>query len=79
VFLLPGEEVAFAATPSLPHGEVRIVWHDSTAVGSPRSMRICTPPGYDGSGEAYPVLYLIHSGVTTEIGEQSTNGQGRHG
>ena len=62
MFLVPGEEAAFAETRAVPHGEVRIVWYQSTAVGGARSMRVYTPPGYDGSDEAYPVLYLIHGG-----------------
>jgi enterochelin esterase family protein len=62
MFLVPGEEAAFADTRSVPHGDVRIVWYDSTTLGCARSMRIYTPPGYDGSGETYPVLYLIHGG-----------------
>lgn len=62
VFLVPGEAVAFADTRSVPHGDVRIVWYDSPALGCARSMRVYTPPEYDSSDEAYPVLYLIHGG-----------------
>jgi len=62
MFLVPGEEVAFAATRSVPHGDVRIVWYDSPALGYVRRMHVYTPPGYDGSDETYPVLYLIHGG-----------------
>jgi enterochelin esterase-like enzyme len=62
MFLVPGKEAEFAETRVVPHGEVRIVWYDSTAVGDARSMRVYTPPGYDDSDEAYPVLYLIHGG-----------------
>jgi enterochelin esterase-like enzyme len=68
VFLVPGEEMAFAATRSVPHGEVRIVWYDSPAVGGVRSMRVYTPPGYDGGDESYPVLYLIHGGGDDDSG-----------
>ncbi len=62
MFVVPGEEVAFADTRSVRHGEVRIVWYDSTACGCVRRMHIYTPPGYDSSDETYPVLYLIHGG-----------------
>jgi enterochelin esterase-like enzyme len=62
VFLVPGEEAAFEETLLVPHGEVRTVWYDSTAVGGARSMRVYTPPEYDVSDRAYPVLYLIHGG-----------------
>jgi enterochelin esterase family protein len=62
VFLVPGEEAAFEATRPVPHGEIRTVWYDSTALCGARSMRVYTPPEYDLSDQAYPVLYLIHGG-----------------
>ncbi|MBN1401839.1 MAG: esterase, partial [Anaerolineae bacterium] len=62
VFLVPGPEAQFEETRAVPHGDVRIVWYDSPALGGPRSMRIYTPPDYDLSDRAYPVLYLIHGG-----------------
>jgi enterochelin esterase-like enzyme len=62
MFLVPGAEAAFAATRSVPHGDVRIVWYDSPALGCVRRMHVYMPPGYDGSDEPYPVLYLIHCG-----------------
>src|SRR4029077_20087433 len=31
-------------------------------------MHIYTPPGYDGSKESYPVLYLIHGGGDEDSG-----------
>lgn len=62
VFQVPGEEAAFAETRAVPHGEVRIVWYESKAVGGARSMRVYTPPGYERGDTAYPVLYLIHGG-----------------
>lgn len=62
ILLVPGEEAAFEETRPVPHGEVRIVWYDSPAVGGARSMHVYTPPEYDTSDEAYPVLYLIHGG-----------------
>jgi enterochelin esterase-like enzyme len=62
IFLVPGEEAAFADTHPVPHGDTRVLWYDSTAVGSARRMHVYTPPEYDGGDEAYPVLYLIHGG-----------------
>jgi enterochelin esterase-like enzyme len=62
MFLVPGQEAAFADTRPVPHGDVRIVWYDSMALSCVRRMHIYTPPGYDGSDETYPVLYLIHGG-----------------
>jgi enterochelin esterase-like enzyme len=68
MFLVPGEEAAFADTRSVPHGEVRIVWYDSPAVGCARSMRVYTPPGYETSDRTYPVFYLIHGGGDNDAG-----------
>jgi enterochelin esterase-like enzyme len=62
VFLVPGEEVSFAETRSVPHGDVRRVWYDSPTLGGARRMHVYTPPEYDGSDETYPVMYLIHGG-----------------
>ena len=62
VFLVPGEEAAFAETRAVPHGDVRRLWYDSPTLGGARRMHVYTPPEYDGSDRAYPVLYLIHGG-----------------
>ena len=62
ILKVAGEELAFADTRSVPHGDVRIVWYDSKATNTTRRMHIYTPPGYDASDENYPVLYLIHGG-----------------
>jgi enterochelin esterase-like enzyme len=62
IFKVPGKEMAFADTRSVPHGEVRIVWYDSIITKSARRMHIYTPPEYDFSNGNYPVLYLIHGG-----------------
>jgi len=40
VFLVPGEEAAFAETRPVPHGDVRRLWYDSPTLGSARSMRV---------------------------------------
>lgn len=68
MFLVPGEEAAFADTWPVPHGDVRIVWYDSPALSCVRRMHIYTPPGYDRSDERYPVLYLIHGGGDDDSG-----------
>jgi enterochelin esterase family protein len=68
MFLVPGAEAEFVATRAVPHGQVRIVWYDSRALGCPRSMRVYTPPGYEASDESYPVLYLIHGGGDNDAG-----------
>lgn len=43
-----------------PHGNVSKVWYDSPTLGTSRHMTVYTPAGYEQSGEAYPVLYLLH-------------------
>ena len=68
VFLVPGKEVAFSETRPVPHGQVRIVWYDSPALGGARSMRVYTPPGYNANEETYPVFYLIHGGGDNDAG-----------
>lgn len=67
MFLVPGEEAAFADTQPVPHGDVRSVWYDSTTLGCARRMHVYTPPEYDGSEEPYPVLYLIHGGGDDDV------------
>jgi enterochelin esterase-like enzyme len=68
MLLVPGEEVAFADTRAVPHGEIRKVWYDSTACGSVRRMHVYTPPAYEAAGASYPVLYLIHGGGDDDEG-----------
>ena len=46
----------------VPHGTVLRTWYPSPTNGEPavRRVTIYTPPGYETSGETYPVLYLLH-------------------
>ena len=44
----------------VPHGAVHVQWYDSKPLGMLRSVYVYTPPGYEGSKETYPVLYLLH-------------------
>ena len=62
ILLVPGDEMAFAATRTVPHGEVRMAWYNSPATDSVRRMHVYTPPGYENGNRDYPVLYLIHGG-----------------
>jgi len=64
---VPGDEAGFADTCPVPHGDVRSVWYDATTLGCARRMQVYTPPEYDGSEEAYPVLYLIHGGGDDDL------------
>lgn len=44
----------------VPHGSVTMTWFRSTNLKAARRMVVYTPPGYEGSAERYPVLYLLH-------------------
>lgn len=47
-------------TNDVPHGTVAHRWYDSPGLEMDRRISIYTPPGYEQSGEQYPVLYLLH-------------------
>jgi enterochelin esterase family protein len=42
------------------HGTVSKVWYESPTAGLTRRLTVYTPAGYETSGKAYPVLYLLH-------------------
>jgi enterochelin esterase-like enzyme len=48
-----------AARDSITHGEVKVVEYDSKTLGTRRTMRVYTPPGYT-TDRKYPVLYMLH-------------------
>ncbi|MDE7346141.1 MAG: esterase [Muribaculaceae bacterium] len=52
----------------VPHGDIRMKRFYSTTSGDWRRAYIYCPPGYDESGEKYPVLYLQHGGGEDERG-----------
>jgi enterochelin esterase family protein len=68
VFLVPGKEAEFEMTRDVPHGQIRIDWYHSDTLGAARTMRVYTPPGYDGDSEKYPVFYLLHGGGDDDAG-----------
>ena len=68
MFEVPGPEAAFEDTLPVPHGEVRIVWYQSSTLDTMRSMHIYTPPGYDSGTARYPVLYLLHGSGDDDAG-----------
>jgi enterochelin esterase-like enzyme len=68
MFEVAGEEEAFEATRPVPHGEVRQVWYQSSALDMTRSMHVYTPPGYESSNAKYPVFYLLHGGGDDDRG-----------
>ena len=45
---------------NVPHGSVTRRWYYSPILGKQRRITIYTPPGYETSGNNYPVLYLLH-------------------
>ena len=55
-----GDEPLFFDVRPVPHGTVEIRTYDSRVTGLSRQVYIYTPPGYDESTEALPVLYLLH-------------------
>jgi enterochelin esterase family protein len=68
LFEVPGPEAEFLARRDVPHGTVSQVWYRSKSLGADRRMHVYTPPGYGTSGEALPVLYLLHGGGDTDSG-----------
>ena len=70
-----GDEPLFFDVRPVPHGTVEIRTYDSGVTGLSRQVYIYTPPGYDESTEALPVLYLLH-GADGE-GRSWTNGTRR--
>ena len=55
---VPGAD--FMETKNVPHGSVAAVNYFSTALNAWRRLHVYTPPGYETSGEKYPVFYLLH-------------------
>lgn len=56
----PASELYWAKTG--PKGSVHQIWYDSKTLDLTRRMQVYTPPGYEDSKEAYPVMYLLHGG-----------------
>jgi enterochelin esterase family protein len=64
---VPGDSPAFYDARSVPHGEIRSEWYQSSSLHTVRRMTIYTPPGYDASGRTkYSVLYLLHGANADE-------------
>ncbi len=68
MFLVPGAEAEFETVKDVPHGEVRVAWYRSGTLDALRSLHVYTPPGYEGTSEQYPVLYLLHGGGDDDAG-----------
>jgi enterochelin esterase-like enzyme len=58
----------YYSVKDVPHGDIRIKRYYSSVSNSWRRFYIYTPPGYEGSAQSYPVLYLLHGGGEDERG-----------
>jgi enterochelin esterase family protein len=58
--VIPGDRAHLYDVKDVPHGTLQTVWYPSPAIGMQRRMIVYTPPSYEDSGAAYPVLYLLH-------------------
>jgi enterochelin esterase family protein len=65
---IPDPNGDFYQAKAVPHGTVRIQPYYSQMQMRTRQAFIYTPPGYDGSNERYPVLYLQHGAGEDESG-----------
>jgi enterochelin esterase family protein len=71
-----GPEAAFQENNPVPHGQIRLVWYQSSTLGTQRRMHVYTPPGYDAGRNRYPVLYLLHGGGDEDSGWSSVGRAG---
>jgi len=55
---------ALAEDPVLPHQTFTI---ESKVLAEPRRIHVYTPPGYDGSAKAYPILYMPDGGLQEDF------------
>jgi enterochelin esterase-like enzyme len=60
VFTVPGQKGDLYSVKDVPHGTLAKVWYNSPTLNLTRRMYVYTPPGYETSGDKYPVLYLLH-------------------
>lgn len=61
LLILRGGKGDIFSVQNVPHGTLRRAWYDSQdEQHAARRLSIYTPPGYEGSKERYPVLYLLH-------------------
>ncbi len=63
---IPDHDMAFSYVYDVPHGAVISQRYHSNVTGREERCMIYTPPGYQKSGEEYPVLYLLHGGSDNE-------------
>jgi len=63
---VPDTDCEFLLIKDVPHGSVTQEYFKSKTSGQYESCLVYTPPGYQRSGEDYPVLYLQHGGGENE-------------
>lgn len=66
-FEMPGADSGFYYPQPVPHGDVRRELYRSPVTGREKCCWVYTPPEYDASAEAYPILYIQHG-----VGENET-------
>ena len=63
LLMISGAESEWWDFKDVAHGTVQAVWYPSPTLKlASRRMMVYTPPGYETSGQKYPVLYLLHGG-----------------
>lgn len=60
IFIVPGGKGDLYSVQSVPHGTIHKRWYDSPGLGMKRRLTVYLPPGYEDSGQEYPVIYLLH-------------------
>lgn len=60
IFLIKGGQANLYAVNDIPHGSITKQWYYSPTLSMNRRITVYTPPAYDETLDAYPVLYLLH-------------------
>lgn len=60
IFLVGNGQADLYKVNDVPHGSLTHRWYSSKGLNKTRRINIYTPPGYEGSNDKYPVLYLLH-------------------
>jgi enterochelin esterase-like enzyme len=65
---VPGAAAEFQDHRTVPHGEVRKIFYNSSTMSQERRLHVYFPPGYDAAKSRYPVFYLLHGGGDEDSG-----------
>jgi len=60
IFIVQDGKGDLYSVQPVPHGTVQKRWYESPGLEKKRRITIYLPPGYEDSGQQYPVLYLLH-------------------